>query len=157
MTGGVAFLVGLVFALGLGIGGMTQPPRVLGFLDVTGAWDPTLAFVMVAAVLVHGVGVRLAARRAHPVYAPAFALPTRRDITARLIGGAAVFGIGWGLAGLCPGPALTALGGVRPGAVLFVLAMLAGMVLAGLSEPRPAGAGHETEEGRPDAHPALLR
>lgn len=138
MTNLVAFVAGLVFALGLGIGGMTQPPRVIGFLDVDGAWDPTLAFVMLAAVAVYATAFRVAMRRGRPRYATRFALPTRQDVDARLIGGAAVFGVGWGLAGLCPGPALTALGGGEPSAVLFVGAMLCGMALADVSWQRRA-------------------
>lgn len=139
MTGLIAFLVGLVFALGLGVGGMTQPPRVLAFLDVAGAWDPTLAFVMAAAVAVYAVAARVAGHQAHPVYAATFALPTRRDIDPSLVGGAALFGVGWGLAGLCPGPALTSLGSGAPAALLFVVAMLAGMMLATRSQRRVAG------------------
>jgi len=131
MTGLIAFLVGLVFALGLGVGGMTQPARVLGFLDVAGAWDPTLAFVMASAVAVYAVAARVAARQGRPVYAEAFALPTRRDLDPPLVVGAALLGVGWGLAGLCPGPALTALGSGAPHALLFVAAMLAGLGLAG--------------------------
>jgi len=134
----VAYLVGLVFALGLGIGGMTQPARVLGFLDVAGPWDPALAFVMAAAVAVYAVAARLAARLERPVYAAAFALPTRRDLDPPLVIGAALFGVGWGLAGLCPGPALTALASGAPAALVFVAAMLAGMVVAGLVQPRAA-------------------
>lgn len=130
MTNLIAFLSGLVFALGLGIGGMTQPPRVLAFLDVAGAWDPALALVMAGAVAVYAGAARLATRLGQPIYAAAFALPARRDLDLPLVGGAALFGIGWGLAGLCPGPALTALASGTPAAVLFVLAMLGGMLLA---------------------------
>jgi uncharacterized membrane protein YedE/YeeE len=127
MTSLVAFGVGLVFALGLGLGGMTQPGRVLAFLDVAGAWDPSLAFVMLGGVGVYAALFRVVRRLPHPVLSPAFSLPTRRDVDARLLTGAAVFGVGWGLAGLCPGPAVTALGSGQPAAFLFVVAMLAGM------------------------------
>lgn len=123
----VAFVAGVAFALGLGIGGMTQPTRVLAFLDFAGDWDPSLALVMLGAVLVFAVAFRLGGRRGHPVLAPTFALPTRRDVDARLVAGAVVFGVGWGLGGLCPGPAVTSLASGEPEALLFVAAMLAGM------------------------------
>jgi len=127
VSGLVAFITGLAFALGLGIGGMTQPTKVLAFLDVAGDWDPSLALVMLGAVAVFGVAFRLGRRRGHPVFAPTFALPTRRHVDARLVAGAVVFGIGWGLGGLCPGPAVTSLASGEPAALLFVAAMLVGM------------------------------
>jgi uncharacterized protein len=126
----VAFLTGLLFALGLGISGMTQPAKVLGFLDVAGRWDPSLAFVMAGAIGVYAALARLILRRRAPLVAPSFSLPVRRRVDARLLIGAAVFGIGWGLAGLCPGPAVTALASGKPIAVAFVGAMLIGTVLA---------------------------
>jgi len=127
-----AFLVGALFSLGLAISGMINPEKVLGFLDVAGAWDPALAFVMAGAVGVNVVGYRLAWRRPHPLLADRFALPTRTDIDRPLIAGAATFGLGWGLAGFCPGPAIAALG-VRPvDAGVFVAAMLAGMAIGRL-------------------------
>lgn len=129
MTNVVAFVVGLVFALGLGLGGMTQPARVLGFLDAAGAWDPSLAFVMAGAVAVYGATFPLVMRRGRPVFAATFGVPTRRDVDARLVAGAAIFGVGWGMAGLCPGPALVALASGTPRIVLFVGAMLAGMAV----------------------------
>ena len=125
----VAFLAGLLFALGLGVSGMTQPPKVVAFLDVAGRWDPSLAFVMLGAIGVHASLARLILRRRAPVLAPAFSLPQRRGVDGPLVLGAAVFGVGWGLAGLCPGPAITLLASGRPTAVGFVAAMLAGMVL----------------------------
>jgi uncharacterized membrane protein YedE/YeeE len=125
-----ALLCGVVFALGLGVSGMTRPEKVLAFLDVGGRWDPSLAFVMIGAIAVHGVLLRFILRRAEPLLVPAFAIPTRRDIDAPLLLGAAIFGIGWGLAGLCPGPAVTALASGRFAAAAFVLAMLAGMGVA---------------------------
>ncbi len=130
MVGLVAFLCGVLFALGLGVAGMTRPAKVLAFLDVSGRWDPSLAFVMVGAIAVHAVLVRVILRRREPMLAPAFSLPTRRDIDARLLVGAAIFGVGWGLAGLCPGPALTLLASGKTAAVSFVLAMLTGMQVA---------------------------
>jgi uncharacterized protein len=139
MMGIVAFLAGLVFALGLGVGGMTRPSRVLAFLDVAGAWDPSLAFVMAGAVAVYAVAVRMAAHMERPVHAAAFSWPTRDDVDAPLVLGAAIFGVGWGLAGLCPGPALTAIASGTPAAIVFVAAMLAGMVAARVPKRRAAG------------------
>ena len=125
-----AFVAGVVFALGLGVSGMTRPGKVLAFLDVTGRWDPSLAFVMLGAIGVYAPLSRLVLRRRTPVCAAVFALPTRRDIDARLLAGAAVFGVGWGLAGLCPGPAVTALASGKTTALAFVAAMVAGMAAA---------------------------
>ena len=122
-------LAGLLFALGLGLGGMTDPARVLGFLDVAGAWDPSLAFVMAGALGTHALLRRLILRRARPVLAPAFPSfgATRPD--ARLVAGSALFGVGWGLAGYCPGPALTSVASGASTVLLFVAAMGAGMLL----------------------------
>jgi hypothetical protein len=126
---------GLIFGLGLSLSGMLEPARVQGFLDVTGAfdigqiWDPTLAFVLGGTVSVAGLGYALARRLPRPALAVAFGLPTNRRINGPLIGGAALFGIGWGLSGLCPGPAVAALStGALPVAV-FVAAMLVGMTV----------------------------
>lgn len=122
-----ALVAGLLFGLGLVVGGMTDPSRVLGFLDVAGgAWDPTLAFVMGGAVMTTLVGFRLVMKRAAPACAPHFHLPTRKDVDSRLLAGSALFGIGWGLVGLCPGPALANLGVAFDQVGLFVLAMIAG-------------------------------
>jgi hypothetical protein len=122
-------LSGLLFGLGLGISGMTLPAKVVGFLDVLGDWDPSLAFVMLGAIAVYMPLYRMIVGRPAPLFAAGFALPTARDIDARLVVGAAVFGVGWGLAGYCPGPGITALGAGSGPAVIFVLAMLAGMIL----------------------------
>jgi len=120
---------GLLFGAGLTISGMTDPHRVRGFLDFFGDWDPTLAFVMGGAVIVMAVAWRLRARMAAPVFGEKFTLPDRTDLDARLIIGSALFGIGWGIAGLCPGPAVASLA-LAPMEVLpFVVAMLAGMGL----------------------------
>ena len=124
-----AFAVGLLFGLGLLVSGMADPAKVLGFLDVTGRWDPNLALVMAGAVAVSAAGYRLARRRGRPVLAPRLDVPARRDLDGRLIAGAAIFGLGWGLAGLCPGPALTILTVAPAEAVTFVAAMVAGMLL----------------------------
>ena len=125
----VALLAGLLFGAGLALSGMIDPRRVLGFLDVAGAWDPTLAFVLAGAVGVSALGYRVARRMGHPLCAPRFDLPTRTGVDARLLVGAALFGVGWGLSGFCPGPALAALPLLLPKGALFVAAMLAGMAL----------------------------
>lgn len=121
---------GMLFGAGLTISGMTDPEQVRGFLDLfQGKWDPTLVFVMGGAVLVMAVAWRLRKWMGHPLFAERFSLPDRADLDARLIIGSALFGIGWGLAGLCPGPAIASLA-LAPGAVLpFVAAMLAGMAV----------------------------
>lgn len=130
-----AFAVGLLFGLGLLVSGMANPAKVLAFLDVTGRWDPSLALVMAGAVAVSAAGYRLARRRGRPVLAPKLDIPARRDLDPRLIAGAAIFGLGWGLAGLCPGPALTILTVAPAEAVTFVTAMVAGMLLFHLVPP----------------------
>ena len=129
----VPFAAGLVFALGLGLSGMTQPAKVIGFLDVAGAWDPSLAFVMGGAVGTYFLLLRLARRRGTalpPDDSPAAPAAARRGALRdrRLVGGAALFGVGWGLAGLCPGPAVVATVTALPGALLFAAAMVAGML-----------------------------
>ncbi|MDQ0509861.1 DUF6691 family protein [Ancylobacter amanitiformis] len=123
----VNLALGLLFGLGLVLSGMSDPAKVLNFLDLAGSFDPSLAFVMGGAVLVAFLGYRLTLTRERPLLAPRFQLPTRRDIDARLIIGPALFGIGWGLGGFCPGPAFTALGLGEAGTLVFVPAMLAGM------------------------------
>lgn len=128
----LALAAGGVFGLGLVVSGMTDPAKVLGFLDITGDWDPTLAFVMGGAVAVMAGAWALAARRAEPWQASAYPPRPKATIDARLVGGAALFGAGWGLVGLCPGPALASLsfGGVP--VWIFTAAMVAGMVGHGL-------------------------
>lgn len=133
-AGWVPLAAGTLFGAGLALGGMTDPARVRGFLDLFGAWDPTLAFVMGGAVLVMAIAWRVQPRMARPLFASAFALPDRSDLTMRLIGGSALFGIGWGIAGLCPGPAIAALVIEPLSAATFVLAMLAGMGLVRIFE-----------------------
>lgn len=118
---------GTLFGAGLALGGMTDPARVRGFLDIFGDWDPTLAFVMGGAVIVMAIAWRFVPQMAGPLLVERFHLPTRSDLTPRLIGGAALFGIGWGVAGLCPGPGIAALVIEPAAAAIFVLAMLAGM------------------------------
>lgn len=122
-----ALAAGLLFAVGLAIAGMTQPSRVVGFLDFFGDWDPSLAFVMAGAIAVHLVFYRLVRRRPSPIFGDAFRVPTRRDVTPQLIAGSALFGLGWGLGGFCPGPGVTSLATHTPEAITFVAAMTAGM------------------------------
>lgn len=123
-----SFVCGLIFGVGLLVSGMNQPEKVLGFLDIFGAWDATLAFVMAGAVAVSAIGFALARRSAAPVFAAKFSWPERRDIDAPLIAGAVLFGIGWGLVGICPGPALVNLAGLSLPIVVFVVAMVLGML-----------------------------
>ena len=129
-----SLLSGILFGAGLALGGMTDPARVRGFLDLFGAWDPTLAFVMGGAVIVMAVAWRVVARMPQPWLAEAFHLPTRADLTPRLSGGAALFGVGWGIAGLCPGPGIAALVIEPMSAAVFVAAMLVGMAAVRLVE-----------------------
>lgn len=124
-----AFVTGGLFGAGLALSGMMNPAKVLGFLDIFGVWDPTLAFVMGGALLVTVPGFWLVQKRKGPLFASSFQIPTKRDLDARLIGGAALFGLGWGIAGFCPGPAIAALSSALPGVFLFVAAMLAGMLV----------------------------
>jgi len=124
----VSFACGLIFGAGLLISGMTDTAKVLGFLDLFGAWDATLAFVMAGAVAVSSVGFALAKRRGAPAFSARHLWPTRKDIDTPLVTGAALFGIGWGLVGLCPGPALVNLAGLTWPVIVFVGAMAAGMI-----------------------------
>ncbi len=126
---GAMFMSGLVFGLGLAVSGMTEPAKVVGFLDVTGAWDPSLAFVMVGALVVHWVLYRFIVRWPSPLLGGEFRIPSRKDIDRRLVTGAALFGVGWGLAGYCPGPGIVSLGSGAGASLLFVAAMLSGMLL----------------------------
>jgi uncharacterized protein len=130
----VSLLSGMIFGAGLTIGGMTDPARVRGFLDLFGDWDPTLAFVMGGAMMVMALAWMLQRRMQRPAFAEGFSLPDSRDITPRLVGGSALFGIGWGIAGLCPGPGFAALAIAPASAAIFVAAMLAGMLLVRLTE-----------------------
>lgn len=123
----INLIVGLLFGAGLVVSGMANPAKVLNFLDLFGSWDPSLAFVMGGAVIVAFIGFRLVFRRAKPILSQSFHLPTRRDIDARVVVGPAIFGIGWGLGGFCPGPALAALGFGATGTLAFVPAMILGM------------------------------
>jgi uncharacterized protein len=126
----MAALSGLVFGLGVVISGMGDPAKVLNFFDVIGTWDPSLGLVMGSALGVTMLGYRLVLRRERPVFAEAFTLPTVRDIDARLIGGSAVFGIGWGLSGFCPGGSIPMLGSFSAPVFVFTAAMLIGIFTA---------------------------
>lgn len=133
-----AFLAGLVFVLGLGVAGMTDPTKVLAFLDVGGKFDPSLMAVMAGGVAVGLVGFRLALRRPRPVLADRFQLPQQTRIDGNLVVGSILFGIGWGLSGYCPGPALASVVTGAPGALLFVGSMLVGMAAFGWYRARSA-------------------
>lgn len=124
-----ALVAGLIFSIGLGIGGMTQPDKVIGFLDVAGSWDPSLMGVMGGGMLVAFFAFRWAARRGTPIFAEKFEIPKRTDITPQLVVGSALFGAGWGIGGYCPGPGLASLVSGSTHAFVFVGTMLAGMLL----------------------------
>lgn len=124
-----SFLAGLLFGLGLLISGMANPAKVTGFLDITRQWDPSLAFVMGGAISIGFFAFRMAKKRQRPIFGDKMVLPTSSTLDKRLVGGAVLFGIGWGLAGICPGPGLVLLGAGELKGVGFVLAMIAGMWL----------------------------
>jgi len=135
----IAVLTGALFGAGLVISGMTDTAKVIGFLDVTGAWDPTLMFVMMGALAITAICTPWIIKWQRPLLAEVFSLPLRTEIDARLVGGSALFGIGWGLWGYCPGPALTALTYGASSTVVFCVAMLAGMGLSDLLDRRRDG------------------
>jgi len=128
---------GIIFGLGLAISQMVDPAKVIGFLDLAGNWDPSLAFVMAGAVVVSFFGFRAAAGRLKPYFAEAFQMPKATDLDARLIGGAAVFGVGWGLVGVCPGPAIAGLAFGLTESAIFVVALVVGAGLANLTLAKP--------------------
>ncbi|MDG4650573.1 YeeE/YedE family protein [Roseibacterium sp. SDUM158017] len=140
----LVYLIGVIFGTGIVVSGMSNPAKVINFFDVAGTWDPSLAFVMGGAVIVTFIGYRLVLGRQRPIFEGRFNLPTARKLDARLLGGSAAFGVGWGIAGFCPGGALPALGTGRPEVLVFVGAMLAGIFAArfvqSLSRPRSAAA-----------------
>lgn len=125
-----SYLIGLIFGIGISISGMANPAKVLNFFDVAGTWDPSLILVMGGALVVTFIGYRMVLPRSAPVFAEKFQLPTNSQLDSRLIGGAAVFGIGWGIAGFCPGGALPALGTGRIEVIAFVAALIAGIFIA---------------------------
>lgn len=126
---GAAFTSGALFGLGLLISGMTKPAKVIGFLDFAGRWDASLVFVMIGAIAVHMVLFRWIVKRRSPLFDVRFHIPSRRDIDVRLLAGAALFGVGWGLGGFCPGPGLVSLGSGAGSALVFVAALVLGMLL----------------------------
>jgi uncharacterized membrane protein YedE/YeeE len=132
-----AVVAGLVFGTGIALSGMINPAKVLNFFDLAGSWDPSLAFVMGGALIVTAIGYRIVLRRTAPVFDTHFHVPTRRDFDTQLIAGSAVFGIGWGITGFCPGGSIPALGLGQADALVFVASMAAGIALARLS--RKAG------------------
>ena len=121
------YLIGVLFGLGLMISGMTNPEKIINFLNITGLWDPSLLFVMVGAVLVAMAGFYIQSKRSESFFGGALHIPRRLDITKPLVIGAFIFGLGWGLVGFCPGPAIVSLGTMRIKAFIFVVAMLVGM------------------------------
>jgi uncharacterized membrane protein YedE/YeeE len=139
-----AIAAGLLFGVGLAVSQMANPEKVLAFLDLgaipAGGWDPSLAFVMAGALVVTFLGFRMARGRAKPLAAERFEWPTRRDIDAKLVAGSAIFGVGWGLVGYCPGPAVASLAWGRSETIVFVLAMVAGMVIWRRTLGMPAAA-----------------
>lgn len=122
-----ALTVGIFFSLGLGLSGMTQPQKILGFLDLFGQWDPTLAFVMLGALLVHSVLYKIIRKKSSPLLSPVWHVPQKNEITQSLLLGSFIFGAGWALAGYCPGPAVTSLASFQTRPALFVISMLVGM------------------------------
>lgn len=149
-----AFLAGALFSIGLVIGGMTQPAKVIGFLDLAGNWDPSLALVMMGAIPIAAIGYRLARRRSTPVYGTSFPDLPQERIDRRLLGGAVLFGAGWGIGGYCPGPGVVAVVSLSAPALMFCGAMVAGMSLFSVAEkhflqrrPEPAqGMGSDVDD-----------
>ena len=125
----VSFGVGLIFSIGLGISGMTQPQKVIGFLDLFGKWDPSLMFVMVGAIAVHFILYKIIRKRPSPIFTSTWNVPSKKEITPALVIGSVIFGFGWGLAGFCPGPAITSVATLEKTPLVFVISMLIGMVL----------------------------
>lgn len=140
----LAGLTGLVFGTGIVLSGMANPAVVLGFFDVAGAWDPSLAFVMASALLVTAIGYRVVLRRPAPVLDTRFHLPAKRKVDRSLFAGAATFGVGWGIAGFCPGGAIPALGLGESSAWIFVVSMLAGIAIARMARRSLAAARPQT-------------
>ncbi|MCO7246651.1 DUF6691 family protein [Halomonas sp. Mc5H-6] len=130
LTMAASYVAGLLFSLGLTVSGMTDPARVVGFLDVAGKWDPTLMFVLGGAVITTFVGYRFVLKQPTPLLAKRFQLPGKQGLDARLLTGAALFGVGWGLSGYCPGPAIASLGGASVPLVAMLATMVLGWVIA---------------------------
>jgi len=129
MTKFTSFLIGFLFSLGLGIAGMLQPAKIISFLDIFGSWDPSLLFVMIGAIGIHAPLYYLIRKRKSPIFSIQWHVPNSKEITPQLIIGSILFGIGWGLAGYCPGPALVSLGSFQSNALIFVSTMIITMIL----------------------------
>lgn len=140
---------GILLGVGLVLSGMTRPEKVIGFLDVGGAWDPSLAFVMLGAIAVHFVAYRWVRRRKAPLFAEKFGIPSRRDIDVKLLLGAGVFGVGWSMGGYCPGPGIVSLASGSAGSVVFVAAMLLGMLITAKLEKLAAASSDHNQQEHP--------
>ncbi|WP_025899835.1 DUF6691 family protein [Sneathiella glossodoripedis] len=138
MTKVIAIVSGILFGYGLALSGMLSPAKVIGFLDLTGDWDPSLAFVMGGGLIVTVISFRLLLRLPHPLFGDKFQVPNRTDLDKRLIAGSATFGIGWALGGLCPGPAISSLAYADPRIFIFFASMVAGIWLAKTLLPQRA-------------------
>lgn len=134
----ISVLSGTIFGFGLALSGMLSPSKVIGFLDITGNWDPSLAFVMGGGVVVTVVSFHFILKRPHPLFGEKFHLPTASNIDRRLVIGAGLFGLGWGIGGLCPGPAISSLAYASPQVAVFVIAMVAGILIAKKAFPASA-------------------
>lgn len=141
----LTFLVGILFGTGISLSGMANPAKVINFFDIAGSWDPSLAFVMGGAVIVTFIGYRLVLRRPAPVYEPTFDIPQNRKLDGRLLTGAGIFGVGWGIAGFCPGGALPALGTLNTNVIVFVAALIAGMLLTRMMLDRATTRHRDTQ------------
>tara|TARA_R110002074_G_scaffold3594_19_gene18804 strand:- start:39 stop:485 length:447 start_codon:yes stop_codon:yes gene_type:complete len=142
----LTLLVGMLFGTGIAMSGMANPAKVINFFDVAGTWDPSLAFVMGGAVIVTFIGYRMVLRRPRPIYEPAFDIPKNRQLDARLLVGAGIFGVGWGITGFCPGGALPVLGTLDTRVIIFVAALIAGMLITRVLLERAAS---RTRKGQP--------
>jgi uncharacterized membrane protein YedE/YeeE len=131
----VSFVVGLIFSLGLGVSGMTQPQKVIGFLDLFGEWNPALAFVMIGAIGLHAILFPIITKRKSPILVDQFHLPNKSDLDGRLIVGALLFGMGWGLGGFCPGPGIVSLASGNSSSFVFVSSMVGGMLVFHFLKP----------------------
>lgn len=123
----VSFFVGLIFAIGLGISGMTKPQKVVGFLDVLGNFDPSLIFVMIGAIATHFITYKLIRKKATPLFHNEWLVPNKKEITPSLIAGSFIFGIGWAIGGFCPGPSIVSLTSLQSGPIVFFISMIVGM------------------------------
>jgi uncharacterized membrane protein YedE/YeeE len=141
----LTFLIGILFGTGISMSGMANPAKVINFFDIAGTWDPSLGFVMGGAVVVAFIGYRLVLRRPTPVFEPSFDIPQNRRLDVRLLTGASIFGVGWGIAGFCPGGALPALGTLNADVVVFVVALIAGMLVTRVLSDWAAARSHNAQ------------